>query len=435
MPTPIRDAPSRLVLAFAFLTSPLMKIKSALASLCFVSFSIITSDAAVWLGSNGNYTTAGNWTPSGNPSATTVVEINAGNATYGGNLTRSANTVISGSGTLTINGTGRMVNGSGGAAAISVSGTGGINQNGEYFIVSTNNTGSVTQTGGTVQSTVSRGWFMSDAAGSSGTYTLSGGALNVSTSGSNSTNSAYAVHIGKNSGNDLLHINGGTATFTATTTDTRAYISKGAEMRIDSGSATFNNFRFFIVGRDADVGSTSDLAVNGGSLSLTGLAANGAFVVGGRNDGRVTLNDGSITVSGAAMWLGDAEASSTTTINGSFLQNGGEMTVPTGIILSRALNSTGSYVMTDGILNTSAITIGAGSNPLFDFLGGDIYLTGDQRSILGQSWFREVEDTVATYDSISDKTHIYVVPEPGSLILAAAAAGLGVLRRRRKFEA
>ncbi|RYD43669.1 MAG: hypothetical protein EOP85_09960 [Verrucomicrobiaceae bacterium] len=407
-----------------------MKITSALA-LFLVNFSTVNSEAALWLGSDGNYTTAANWSPSGNPSAATVVEINSGNASYAGNLTRAANTVISGTGTLTLTGTGRLVNGGGGAAAISVSGTGGINQSGEYFLVSNNNTGSITQSGGTVRSTVSRGWFMSDGTGSTGTYTLTGGALEVSTSGSNSTNSAYSVHIGKNSGNDLLHINGGNATFTATANDTRAYISKGAEMRVDSGSATFSNFRFFVVGRDADVGSTSDLAVNGGSLSLTGLASNGAFVVGGRNDGRVTLSGGSITVSGAGMWLGDADAAATTTINGSFLQSGGEMTVPTGIVLSRALNSTGSYVMTDGILNTSSITAGAGSNPLFDFMGGEIFLTGDQRSILDQSWFREVQDTVASYDSFTDQTHIHVIPEPGSALLAVVAVGLGVVRRRR----
>lgn len=408
-----------------------MKFRPALASFCLVSLSTLSSEAALWLGTNGNYTTAANWSPNGNPGAGTLVEINSGNATHNGNLTRAANTNISGTGMLTLTGTGRLVNGGGGAAAISVSGTGGITQTGEYFLVSNNNTGSITQTGGTVKSTVSRGWFMSDGAGSTGTYTLSGGSLEVSTSGSSSTNAAYSVHIGKNSGNDLLHINGGNATFTATATDTRAYISKGAEMKIDSGSATFNNFRFFIVGRDADLGSTSELTVNGGSLNVSGLASNGAFVVGGRNDGRVTLNDGSMTVSGAAMWLGDIDASATTSVSGSFLQNGGEMTVPTGIVLSRALNSTGSYVMTDGILTTSAITIGAGTNPLFDFQGGDIFLTGDQRSILDQSWFQEVQDTVATYDSLSNQTHIFVIPEPGSALLATAAAALGLLRRRR----
>ena len=386
-----------------------------------------------WNGSKADFSTSADWS-AGVPTATTSLSITSGTATYSNTSTylyRAATTTISGTGTLTITNN-RFVNGYNGTGVVNVSGNGTLNQTGQYFVVANAGTGTFNQSGGTVNSTVSAGWFLSDNAGSAGSYSLTGGSLNVSASGAFATNSNYGVHFGKNSGTDVFDVNGGTANFKATAADVRTYVSQGAKLEVDSGSATFNGFRYFTIGRNSGDGKTSQVVVNGGLFAITNLSTasgvNGVSV-GNGNAGQITLNGGEMEVtgtasSGAGLFLGDNST-------GTVIQNGGLMSLNVDVILSRAANSQGIYDMYGGELDALNITTGAGVNPIFNFQGGDIYLTGDQTSILAQSWFEDAPGTVAVFDATEDKTHIYVTPEPNVALLLAAGLGAIMLIRRR----
>lgn len=378
-----------------------------------------------WDGLEGDYNVATNWDDDTVPAAADVVTISSGTATISENLTRDADTTLDGTGELVING--RLINAANGPATLTVSDDATLTHDGHYFLVANQNTGSVVQTGGTVNSTVSRGWFLSDGGSSKGSYSLSGGSLNVNTSASN------GVHMGKNSSEDRFTVSGGTATFTATTGNMRTYVSKGAILQVDSGSAAFNNFKYFVVGRDFADGTVSQIIINGGSFTVGNVEAGGAMAIGNKNNAQVTLNGGVMTVQGD-IWVGDADPNIDPKVNGTFIQNGGTLNV-NYIVLSHAAGSEGTYLMTDGVLNALGIMLGDGGLGLFDFQGGDIFLAGDQTGILDELWFQEIEGTIATYDLDSDLTHIAVIPEPSTyalILMGGALGGTLLLRRRRR---
>lgn len=387
-----------------------------------------TSQAqSTWIGDVGNYDTPGNWNPAGVPAAGTAISILDGNATRtGSNLVRAADTLIDGGVLSVVNG--RFINAQGGPAALTLN-SGGIQHSGQFFLVGNNNIGSITQNGGTVNSAVTEGWYLSDNAGSIGTYQMNGGSLGISISGTSALD--RQIHIGRrpSAGGDLLAIDGGTVTMTGASGNRRVYVSNNATMLIDSGTVTMDGFRFFVVGREF-VGSrsTSNLEINGGNLTLTGFEAAGAMVIANGNDGALLMNGGSLTALGTTpMWVGDGGGST-----GQVFQTGGLIDLESGdLVLSRATSSVGEYFMSGGSLFANDILTGSGNNPLFDFTGGEIFLAGDRTGLLDQPWFLTNELARAEFDPTLNQTWLYVVPEPGRALLFAVGALWLTARRRR----
>ena len=90
--------------------------------------------------------------------------------------------------------------------------------------------------------------------------------------------------------------------------------------------------------------------------------------------------------------------------------------------------------MSGGLLTATDIMAGPGTAS-FNFDGGEIVLTGDRTSIVNEPWFHEVAGTQAVYDAQSNLTHVTVVPEPSSAVLAAASVVFLGFRRRRNSMA
>lgn len=182
-----------------------------------------------WTGSfNTNYDNAYNWEGGFAPGLIDEVSIATGNAVRGGNLERNGKTTVAAGGTLTVNG--RLIN----RGDFQVTG-GLVKQTGNYFIVGNTYQGTLRHSGGTVDSTLDRGFFLSDDGGAAGSkYYLSGtGQLVVRTTGNGNTslggNLLHNVHLGKGGTGDLLEISGGQAAFTAANNNF-VYLSRTATL-------------------------------------------------------------------------------------------------------------------------------------------------------------------------------------------------------------
>ncbi len=386
---------------------------------------------STWIGGVGDWSDGTGWSTGLVPAPATDVLINTGEVTHNGSFDRmGGDTEVSGTGILNVSGhfrNGVNIFGS----DVLVAGNGQINQTGDFFMVGHNVPGSFTQNGGVVNSTVKRGWFLSDNPGSDGSYYLNGGLLNVSMTG---TNADWNVRFGKSGDNDLFHVNGGTATFTDTeSADRRVYIQRNATLLIDSGSATFSQFRFFSVGREA--AGDSRVIVNGGSLNILDLKANGGVALGGHMDnsetefhtGHLEVNGGQVVITGGGgLWVGDGG-------RGVVEQTGGTILMADlDVILGRSTAAVGSYYAMSGgslIANNILLAENGAVDAQFIFTGGSITLNGDRTDILSESWFNAVNGTVAIYNASNDTTFI-TIPEPASIALMGLGAALLVKRRR-----
>ena len=385
------------------------------------------ADAASWSQDD-------NWTPGFAPILGDNVAIGGGAAVNydpAGEFRRGGNTTLDGNATLTLAGK-RFLNADANPATFTLAGNAVLNQSGNYFLVGLNQNGTFNQIGGTVNSTVDRGFNVSDNLDTPSTYNLSGGTLNATLTG-NGGDDNFNVRIGKGSGGDLFRVNGGTANFTATNdqNNTRVFVQRDATLRVDSGTADFNEFRFFSIGR-ANAGQAKVL-LNGGALNVD-LNANQALravIVGGSSgDGTATgllqVSGGALNVTDGDLWLGDGSAGTVDLADGSILVDG------YNVLLGRAAaNSTSTFNMTGGTLTAADIVLGDATDSVFNFDGGLITLAGDRTSLLGESWFNAAAGTDAIYDPATNLTTIGVgVPEPTGLALLAAG-GLLAARRRR----
>ena len=353
----------------------------------------ITTQAATWLGNTADYGTGAEWDTGFAPVSTEDITIDAGIATNTGNLTRNATTTISGTGTLTVD-NGRLI--SGGTLNVSASGT--INVTGNYFLVGSSARGTMNQSGGTVNADVDRGFFLSDnAAGAGSAYNLTGGLLNVTSFGTGSNVDLYSVHIGKGGIGDVFTIDGGAASFTAVTASRNVWLSRSSSFFLLSGSASFSGYESFTIGRNGTTGGTSQLIISGGTFDVENLT--NSFTLGNSDNGQVILT-------------------------------GGSMDIGNSVLLGGAAGVSGTFSMSGGKLTATDIIAGLGF-PLFNFDGGEIFLSGDRSGILDEVWFNEAVGTAAVYDTGTDQTHIYIVPEPSALSLLAVPLALGLVRRRR----
>ncbi|MHA3771798.1 PEP-CTERM sorting domain-containing protein [Verrucomicrobiota bacterium sgz303538] len=357
----------------------------------------VTVHAATWLGNNASFGTATEWDTGLVPASAEDITINAGVATNTGNLTRNtltgnATTTVSGTGTLAVNG--RFISG----GTINLSDNGTINVTGEYFLVGNTSRGTMNQSGGTVNATLARGFFLSDNGNGKGsTYNLTGGSLNVVNNGTGGDINLFAVHIGKGAVGDVFTIDGGTATFTSQVAARNVWISQSSTFQLLSGSASFSGYEGFTIGRNGTASGTSQLIVSGGSFEVENLIS--PFTLGNSDNGQVILT-------------------------------GGTMDIGNTILLGGTSAVSGTFSMSGGLLTATDIIAGTGL-ALFNFDGGEIFLKGDRTNILDETWFNEVAGTSAVYNPSTDQTHIAVVPEPSTLSLVALPLVLGFARRRR----
>lgn len=382
-------------------------LRSAFAA---VSILPIAHAASSWTGAvDNNYNTAGNWTPSGMPGVATDVEILSGTANVpSGNWDRrgAGYTTIGGSAAVTLTaGSARFLN----TGAFNMTG-GSFTQNGEYFIVGAGAVGTMTHSAGTITTTLSRGFQLSDNGinQSGSTYNLSGTAsLSVTSAATFVDIGLRGVWLGKGgeSGGDasvpigtatgdIFNATGGTAVFTkGGTNPAEVRISRNSGLIVNGGAVTFNNYTDFRVGHGASGGLNDRVVVSAGTLDING---------------------------GTNMYIGESDA-------GLLSISGGTMTLNGLLSLGRAAyTGIGTIQMSGGVLNANSIVAVNGN---FNFNGGDVYLNGDQTAILGQTWFHGAAGTTASFDG--SKTHLFIVPEPSLGLLLLGATGLAGIRRRR----
>ncbi|MBK1884093.1 discoidin domain-containing protein, partial [Luteolibacter pohnpeiensis] len=354
-----------------------------------------------WSVAEGDYSESINWSPAGTPAITDPITIAEGTATASEVFTRAASTTLSG-GTLDVTGF-DFANASTGAATLSIS-AGQLIHSGAVFSLAMDNEGTFIQTGGSVTSNTTDGWYLSNATGSKGVYELTGGDLTVYTT---STAVAKQIHIGLQSNGDLFHIDGGTANFSGSSTR-RFYTSTNSILRIDSGTLNADNLLYFVVGRVGATNVNSLMEVNGGAVNMTNIPDNGAFIVGGAGDGLLQMNGGTIATNNGALWISDGA------INGTVNQTGGEIDLGTSnLTIARASTGRGCYQMSGGKLTAGSIVIGNGASPQFAFQGGQIVLSGDQTDLLDASWFYALSPVETVYDAESDTTTFTATPVEG----------------------
>ncbi|QDU55525.1 PEP-CTERM sorting domain-containing protein [Aeoliella mucimassa] len=391
------------------------------ASLC-----LSTAQATVfWTGAvDTDYDTADNWDSLAVPDRSEEIEVEIGTPVRNGNWDRAAQSDFTSSGSLTVNG--RLLNANGGDATINWNSTGTLTHNGDYFIVGTNSTGAINQSSGTVDATINRGFFLSDGGGVKGTYHLTGGELNVHFTGY--YNSTWSNEfIGRN-GDDLFHVDGGTASFSTASSDRRLYMNNDSQLLIDSGSFTADDFQYFILGRDETKDGTPTVTINGGELNANMASGTAAFIVGAAQDGLLEINGGSLTITGNELWIGDGLG------QGIVNQTGGDVLVDGyDIYLGRGGDANSDeYNMSGGTLTASNLVMGSDTSAVFHFTGGEIYLLGDDRSVVNESWFVASPNAQAFYDASTDMTTITIVPEPTSIALAGLLLAGGLMVYRRK---
>lgn len=355
-------------------------------------------------GSSGTVTiSAGNWTNAG---AVRVGDRGTGSITVGGG-TLDATTMIlgnrsGGSGTVTISGgtatVDNLYTGFAAGATGSVTVDGGTLTSRGLSLVGVSGSGSLTINSGTVNSSATYpGQYVGFNAGSSGTVTVRGGLLDVS-----SAAGAGLLVVG-NSGTGRLNLEGGRvnsdfATIgsangslgTAVVTDgvwANAQVlaigsdggSRGS-LTIDGG--TVNSGSSTIVAQSAT--SQGDVAVHGGSLDAgsylyVGLGGNGSLAITagtvstgwawigatGGSTGSTHLNGGTMDIAGA-LSVGD-EGSGSLHIDGGQLTNWGDTLVGEGA------GGSGFIAVTGGTLtNWGAMRLGGAGSATLDVRGSGI---------------------------------------------------------------
>ncbi|MGD0897461.1 MAG: autotransporter-associated beta strand repeat-containing protein [Thermoguttaceae bacterium] len=220
------------------------------------------------------------------------------------------------------------------------------------------------------------------------------------------TAAASAYTIGTTGGNALLLSDGGTVQTTAAVANPQKV---NAPLVLENAVSSANGVYTFTSGA---AGGTATLSFGGaiqgaataGTTLLTLSGANsGANTIGGNISNGTGGGNLAVTKAGAGTWVlsGSNTYSGGTTVSNGLLVINRSAALPTGSILS--IGASGSVELGDSTLNGSAIPLG-NSGPA---------------------------GTLASQGAAADGIH--AVPEPGTLVLLAAAAtcGLAVWRRKK----
>ena len=375
---------------------------------------------AVWTGQGDgvSWSNQNNWDTQVTPDKNTEVTID-GNAYVNfdsGNFERSTDTNVGGNAQLILANR-RFLHANSAPATMTISDNAVVTQSGNYFIVGQEHLGTINQTGGTLTSTIDRGFFMSDRVGGAGSiYNLTGGELNVNYYDS-TTEWHYEV-LGRAGANATILVDGGEAHFNVMSPGNRGlYILSGGDsiFQVDSGLAEFTGFKNFVVGHQGQNSITTGLAsviITGGEMLIENVES-GAVIVGGSNgEGIFKVSGGFLTINGGSgLSIGYHQ-------KGIFEQTGGIISITGDITLglqdtSENADDTGSYYLMDGgslTVNDITLSENADSSVKFMFNSGQITLAGDRVSILNESWFEAGTGVLATYDEESDTTTLSILP-------------------------
>ncbi|GAA5116280.1 autotransporter-associated beta strand repeat-containing protein [Luteolibacter yonseiensis] len=327
-----------------------------------------------WTGTTSNVSNvAGNWNPNGTPGGADNVLINT--STPNPTNIPSGNWERKGAGTTTIDGTGIVNLALGGARFLN---NGAFNmlggqfvQSGEYFIVGNGGVGTFTQSGGSVDTTLRRGFFLSDGDGDSGSvYNLSGGTLSVkSATDSGVGEELRSVWFGKGRngvGTDKFNITGSTATFEKTGGSTaNVQLSGSAELNVTNGTVTFDKYTEARVGYLAANGDQqAKINVSGGTLNFTNAAGNTNVRVGYNDKGLLKIDGGEVNIKGL-LGIGTTGNAVVDDGAGTCLMSGAAVMNITGNLAVGTGTSKGTLSMSGGTLtvtNTGVDIIGGGNN-------------------------------------------------------------------------
>ena len=182
------------------------------------------------------------------------------------------------------------------------------------------------------------------------------------------------------------------------TTTSRVKIGDDGNGTFDQGqNTTWNHtsFRLFIIGESSGEG-TYNLA--GGTLNITDPAAD----INVPRYGTGTLN-----------------------------QTGGDINTVASVVV--AYGGTGTYNMNGGTLTAVDLSKGGGEGT-FNFTDGEIVLDGNRVGFdAANAWFNVTGNTSLYQEEFltgSNQTRLHYIPEPSSILMILAGAGLLLLRRR-----
>lgn len=389
-----------------------MRRMKMIITICLVAGFSMAASGATWtgLGNNTNWSNADNWDTAAYPDQYAEASI-SGNAVVNydvGNFERSAATFVGGSTQLTMAGK-RFLNGRNAPCTFTIADNAVLTQSGDYFIIGTGQPSTVNQTGGTINATVNRGFFVADSGGATGSsYHLTGGTLNVTFAAQG--DDWWNELLGRNGTVGTFFVDGGAANFSVNTSmERRIYIKGNSVLQVDSGSASFTGFKWFSVGRD-DAGEAK-MIINDGSVNVT-TRSDGALVVGGQGaQGRIEVHGGVFTVvSPNGLWVGDG----TNCIRGIVEQTGGDVIIDGGdVVMGPASTAVGSYYQMDGgTLTARNLYLHANADPSVKFIfnAGVINLDGDHTTLVDESWFEAAPGTIVEYDNVNDLTVISRIP-------------------------
>lgn len=370
-----------------------------------------------WVGGSGEYADGGNWSSGAVPAASDEAVIGQGTAEITGTDTffeRAAATMLDG-GHLILNNL-RFLNARGLPATFTVT-EGGLLHEGTYFIIGNTASGTFVQDGGTVQTEVSRGFFISDGGGDSSEYRLNGGSLSVNLSGTYTTD-LNNVWIGRGGQEDRFRVEGGDAVFSNTgvvPAERRLYLSRDGQLEVTDGSLELENFESVVVGHPrSGAHGTPEFVLTGGQ---TVLELRDAFIVGGGLNGRLRISGGDLELaaiegSGGNLRIGDAAGITSALVE----QSGGSVSVAGDVVLGANAEAAGSvFHLSGGSLAVSSLAAGPAPDSVFVYTGGSITLLGDAREVLNASWFKAGPGTVAVF--VSGTAQTFITQTPGSALL------------------
>jgi hypothetical protein len=351
-----------------------------------------------WIGTPAtplNWLDAANWNPSGPPSLANdnLASINNGGvATLAGTGETSIlllGTQSGQSGTLQIAG------GTLNTAELRVGGldTGGLNAN-------SGGTGLVDQNGGTVNVNVPnptaahgiQSLYIGDAElGTTntavGSYVLrNNGILNVGVA----ADDAIVVGTGVGTkGSFDLQATGGTVSSTGNITIAR----RGADATLNVAGGTFSTAYDLNIGYDnGTAGTTGTVIQTAGTVSTTGSLTTPAGTTLGQiwvgrsgGSGSYTLSGTGAVISKGDLWIGNASSNTAGTTHGTFVQQGGSVTVGAvlGVGQGGSSTSTGTYLLTGGTIQANNWDVGRGGTGEFTQNGAATTLTVTAGSTIG----------------------------------------------------